>query len=145
MEYGLRGRFACGSQGPTVLVLILVLMEYGLRADTLKCQEVESFVGLNPCFNGIWSARSLVFRWMNSLISVLILVLMEYGLREALSRSWRVAASGVLILVLMEYGLRETAVRGTVSDQDRVLILVLMEYGLREYQSYYRRFVYSRS
>ena len=37
-------------------VLILVLMEYGLRAMRKLHVEANKH-GLNPCFNGIWSAR----------------------------------------------------------------------------------------
>ena len=37
-------------------VLILVLMEYGLR-ETVEEQLRKYPQGLNPCFNGIWSAR----------------------------------------------------------------------------------------
>ena len=62
-------------------VLILVLMEYGLRGgDNLLNQEKSR--------------------------KVLILVLMEYGLRAPVEGEiWRINPS-VLILVLMEYGLR---------------------------------------
>ena len=61
--------------------------------------------GLNPCFNGIWSA-SEDFPSAVKCESVLILVLMEYGLREEdvyITDIWSIT---VLILVLMEYGLR---------------------------------------
>ena len=61
-------------------------------------------VSLNPCFNGIWSAREK----------------RAPGRREVL----------VLILVLMEYGLRVSYPIALIPDK-RVLILVLMEYGLR--------------
>ena len=37
-------------------VLILVLMEYGLRVE-LVFRVNDCLLGLNPCFNGIWSAR----------------------------------------------------------------------------------------
>ena len=36
-------------------VLILVLMEEGLRPLFIKVREVVSITCLNPCFNGIWS------------------------------------------------------------------------------------------
>ena len=66
-----------------MIVLILVLMEYGLRG-----------LGKNA-----GSSVSLL---------VLILVLMEYGLRALAGvRSRCTDAGGVLILVLMEYGLRD--------------------------------------
>ena len=54
MEYGLRDQ---GQREPlTIMVLILVLMEYGLRGSLLRIQQ--------------------------TILVVLILVLMEYGLRE---------------------------------------------------------------
>ena len=79
MEYGLR------QDTYEVLdyfdrVLILVLMEYGLR-HSLFLIAVTDLYGLNPCFNGIWSAtfcRSAIL----TTHYVLILVLMEYGLRQ---------------------------------------------------------------
>ena len=37
---------------------------------------------LNPCFNGIWSARSIELLVQSMGMIVLILVLMEYGLRD---------------------------------------------------------------
>ena len=37
-------------------VLILVLMEYGLRG-IFEMMSINSKISLNPCFNGIWSAR----------------------------------------------------------------------------------------
>ena len=61
--------------------------------------------GLNPCFNGIWSARENQEFITEQILVVLILVLMEYGLRDDNVRSKRVRRP-VLILVLMEYGLR---------------------------------------
>ena len=62
-------------------VLILVLMEYGLRANLLVQNGITTW-SLNPCFNGIWSASSSIpLEEMLSILSVLILVLMEYGLR----------------------------------------------------------------
>ena len=56
MEYGLRvsDDYYIGTGEP---VLILVLMEYGLRAsEGASYAPIEG--GLNPCFNGIWSART---------------------------------------------------------------------------------------
>ena len=58
MEYGLREANDILSRSWRVNVLILVLMEYGLRVAS-----VENIIGLkktclNPCFNGIWSART---------------------------------------------------------------------------------------
>ena len=70
----LKSFFPCGSAGS---VLILVVMEYGLRH------------GQKP---------------FTSCFLVLILVVMEYGLRLT---TWRTGwPSKVLILVVMEYGLR---------------------------------------
>ena len=79
MEYGLRDPQACLYKILASAVLILVLMEYGLRA------------------------RRHTLNYRTTL--VLILVLMEYGLRAPIisdSEQWGI----VLILVLMEYGLR---------------------------------------
>ena len=65
--------------GKIIIVLILVLMEYGLRL------ALEVFSGriqhrLNPCSNGIWSlTRPGYFNEIMNRV-VLILVLMEYGL-----------------------------------------------------------------
>ena len=84
---------------------------------------------LNPCFNGIWSATFKDNTLQESDRQVLILVLMEYGLRPGHFRI--IAQEGyVLILVLMEYGLRPKKFK-TVTGNRAVLILVLMEYGLR--------------
>ena len=62
-------------------VLILILMEYGLRG--LSNSTVgKLWRGLNPCFNGIWSASRMSSSFGEAFESlVLILVLMEYGLR----------------------------------------------------------------
>ena len=55
MEYGLRGRDP-GLCHQAIPVLILVLMEYGLRVEIIMAY-MKYWVCLNPCFNGIWSAR----------------------------------------------------------------------------------------
>ncbi len=39
------------------IVLILVLMEYGLRQRPIRPSGLNGS-GLNPCFNGIWSATA---------------------------------------------------------------------------------------
>ena len=57
-------------------VLILVVMEYGLRLGT-RLKLV--LIGLNPCCNGIWSQTVPVVAY--TVLVVLILVVMEYGLR----------------------------------------------------------------
>ena len=76
MEYGLRHEPKNYKQ-QVMSVLILVVMEYGLR---LVHQGQEPEWGLNPCCNGIWSQTinnaDLLHR-----PQVLILVVMEYGLR----------------------------------------------------------------
>ena len=54
MEYGLRGHYVRNLNPKYHFVLILVLMEYGLRGDH-KPIQLEDCGGLNPCFNGIWS------------------------------------------------------------------------------------------
>ena len=80
MEYGLRAIDAKTSVGTKVtFVLILVLMEYGLRGCNILAIMVVS--------------------------GVLILVLMEYGLRVK-HKHQADRSRAVLILVLMEYGLR---------------------------------------
>ena len=80
MEYVLRRRDQW-SVGSGFSVLILVLLEYGLRVDhkTIKVQVHHR---------------------------VLILVLLEYGLRAQQLLGMN-TSSLVLILVLLEYGLRE--------------------------------------
>ena len=99
MEYGLRLSRRRHHHGTRVL--ILVIMEYGLRQQ-FNCLAFET--GLNPCCNGIWpqtaattkpcavSARlnpccngiwpqTCKKRELIELCKVLILVVMEYGLR----------------------------------------------------------------
>ena len=80
-------------------------MEYGLRVQE-KDLKVDSVECLNPCFNGIWSARSGGFIRQNQL---------ENRLNPCFNGIWSasvkavvngVERSFVLILVLMEYGLR---------------------------------------
>ncbi len=91
---------------PTIemeIVLILVLMEYALRGYSTRTKEVFMLC-LNPCFNGICSARSLTIYKMRTFI-VLILVLMEYALRVDME-DYKTQWINVLILVLMEYALR---------------------------------------
>ena len=82
MEYALRGEPANSQQAQTRVVLILVLMEYALRVmkwykiwlilsvlilvlmeyalrDYASAHEALAAAGLNPCFNGICSAREI--------------------------------------------------------------------------------------
>ena len=73
-------RWGKGSPPRAYPVLILVLMEYGLRGDGDRSPILQ-----HPY--------------------VLILVLMEYGLRAGYASPEGNASYNVLILVLMEYGL----------------------------------------
>ena len=109
-------------------VLILILLEYGLR-------------------------HSKIFR-LYCKLQVLILILLEYGLRQLEGKDWA-RVPRVLILILLEYGLRHlpTGVRKVTSGLNPysigiwsatpqksvlvrlvgfVLILILLEYGLRQ-------------
>ena len=52
MEYGLRLNLKTSIM-KTRIVLILVVMEYGLRPHLMKLKP--STTSLNPCCNGIWS------------------------------------------------------------------------------------------
>ena len=85
MEYGLRRHLTSGMFIVT-FVLILVLMEYGLRPMYVPAELGIKVGGLNPCFNGIWSATATNNSGfaINGKSAVLILVLMEYGLRQHL-------------------------------------------------------------
>ena len=56
MEDGLRGKFK-GEEGDTIDVLILVVMEDGLRVMAVGPQ-VQGRGGLNPCCYGRWSQRA---------------------------------------------------------------------------------------
>ena len=100
MEYDLRALIARAEVVPSEYVLILILMEYDLRVqrDKWLCQGWES---LNPYSNGIYSMRRSQ-RWRQiPAVRVLILILMDmpYGVRILqLFRS-----STILILILMEY------------------------------------------
>ena len=53
MEYGLRLALTA-LLSTSCAVLILVVMEYGLRRIVIWQREVH-FISLNPCCNGIWS------------------------------------------------------------------------------------------
>ena len=57
MEYGLRLKFDTTKY--ITFVLILVVMEYGLRLINISL-NTEIF-SLNPCCNGIWSQTRLSF------------------------------------------------------------------------------------
>ena len=85
-------------------VLILILLEYGLRQTNVVA--LTSFPG------------------------VLILILLEYGLRHPRDTAKQVESLLVLILILLEYGLRPDGKKQEVYFCE-VLILILLEYGLR--------------
>ena len=67
MEYGLRGHEDDHERRDAQLVLILVLMEYGLRVTSRLTARLSLALSLNPCFNGIWSARGVEDISSNSL------------------------------------------------------------------------------
>ena len=54
MEYGLRLGMVPFRRAQAHRVLILVVMEYGLRRRYNSAKQ-EIVRGLNPCCNGIWS------------------------------------------------------------------------------------------
>ena len=56
-------------------------MEDGLRG-VIKSSIGKETAGLNPCFNGRWSASNILNITKENTDYVLILVLMEDGLRE---------------------------------------------------------------
>ncbi len=58
MEYALRDVVTYVIDFHFKSVLILVLMEYALR-DSLLVEDIIPHLSLNPCFNGICSARKL--------------------------------------------------------------------------------------
>ena len=104
MEYGLRPNPYLPT-GVSKIVLILILLEYGLRPGAVSVKGIPQN-RLNPYSIGIWSAtHQRVFQ--RTLCSpVLILILLEYGLRRNSSQSDSNACR-VLILILLEYGLRQ--------------------------------------
>ena len=57
MEYALRGCHGSDIENQESAVLILVLMEYALREMNLLDVFGGYVTSLNPCFNGICSAR----------------------------------------------------------------------------------------
>ena len=62
-----------------MVVLILILLEYGLRrvGESVDLSKAEC---LNPYSTGIWSATQAIID-KYSYKNVLILILLEYGLR----------------------------------------------------------------
>ena len=91
-----------------LLVLILILLEYGLR----HLQPAHNSAGwfcLNPYSIGIWSATCQI-AVLRVFAGVLILILLEYGLRHDNLLLYQ-RKKIVLILILLEYGLRQA--RGT--------------------------------
>ena len=80
MEDGLREFSSAQLSANNQNVLILVLMEDGLRG-IVTSTVTRNLTSLNPCFNGRWSASNLLIIDKESGSIVLILVLMEDGLR----------------------------------------------------------------
>ena len=99
-----------GLKGSQFVVLILVLVEDGLRES--ECNVYDTRIE-----------------------AVLILVLVEDGLRAAPQVLAGACACGVLILVLVEDGLRDGDIEWETEEESYVLILVLVEDGLREWRS----------
>ena len=92
-------------------VLILILLEYGLRLDK-EFDTIDFKTGLNPYSIGIWSAtRYYEVAWIK-IYAVLILILLEYGLRH-LTGLLLSSSNNVLILILLEYGLRLSSIGDT--------------------------------
>ncbi len=92
LEYGLRP--ASNSLGACCkLVLILILLEYGLRPPTNNSTILMPGC-LNPYSIGIWSAT---IHWCNVRQNedVLILILLEYGLRQGGGESSRQDVPGL--------------------------------------------------
>ena len=89
------------------IVLILVLVEDGLRGSCRTFCYTSWSKGLNPCSCGGWSQRFRIDMKNNVKIVVLILVLVEDGLRGVERRTLNIPRRCVLILVLVEDGLRE--------------------------------------
>ena len=86
-------------------VLILVVVEDGLRAFIRVSRCLLSHASLNPCCCGRWSQRSSnLMMVLYRLFLVLILVVVEDGLRDLLSEIEKL--NFVLILVVVEDGLR---------------------------------------
>ena len=69
MEYSLRESLLAFLVNKD-LVLILVLMEYGLRGGPLTTSSKRCSTCLNPCFNGIWSASEEIVRYVNEIRSL---------------------------------------------------------------------------
>ena len=117
------------TNGRSITVLILVLMEYALWGfRILRIQD--KFWSLNPCFNGICSLSLNKLGQFDAISEGLnpcfngICSLRSYSRRE------QIVLRLVLILVLMEYAL--WVIKKLLSDTEYevVLILVLMEYAL---------------
>ena len=89
-------------------------MEYGLRQRPIRPSGLNGS-GLNPCFNGIWSATAQEgYSWAmakSSLNPCFNGIWSATVLASWLSRTYR----DVLILVLMEYGLRQVKLRVVIT------------------------------
>ena len=103
LEYGLR-RNKCSIFDVFPRVLILILLEYGLR-QFVPTVTLNWKLSLNPYSTGIWSATDKESNLYAILCEVLILILLEYGLRPGRRRPASFEQR-VLILILLEYGLR---------------------------------------
>ena len=127
LEYGLR-RYANLPVNPLTCVLILILLEYGLRPSTLH-PTTSMCTCLNPYSTGIWSATRA---WSAKLDELKSLNPYSTGIWSATRQCGAmVAAHGVLILILLEYGLRQNGDKNISYSSFIVLILILLEYGLR--------------
>ena len=133
MEYGLRDYDSnIFELHPTVL--ILVLMEYGLRGAHARSSRQGS-QGLNPCSNGIWSASN------DSLFDGT----QSQGLNPCSNGIWS-ASNDSLFDGTQSQGLNpcfngiwsaSIIMFGKYTHYSLVLILVLMEYGLRVQRVWY--------
>ena len=79
MEYGLGEKSPCQTGGWLILVLILIVVEYGL-GDGLSLLLPRVTVSLNPYCSGIWSRRDTYKVVLSDGSEVLILIVVEYGL-----------------------------------------------------------------
>ena len=80
LEYGLRRLPTQTESSSSMMVLILILLEYGLRLFLRKSGRFGK-ARLNPYSTGIWSATLLYLLLTTKMRIVLILILLEYGLR----------------------------------------------------------------
>ena len=81
-------------------------MEYGLRGRPLYRKTRLTSGRLNPCFNGIWSARDCAYRLTIGMHSLNPCFNGIWSARSQEGSCKPLQLEDVLILVLMEYGLR---------------------------------------